>query len=222
MTEPSSSPAGAPAPESAPTRKRSFKTPLLLAGVLAVGLTAGAVSSAFSNGPGFMGWGGGWGHHGMGPGGMGPGGMGMGRGMGPGGMGAMDPERMGDFVERGIKHFAVEIDATDEQETKLVAIARSLVTDIAPMRTGMEGARDRVRELLTAPTVDRAAIEAFRAEQIANADTMSKRLAQAVADAAEVLTPEQRQKAGDLTARFGGPHGHGPEQERGAGGPARQ
>ena len=58
--------------------------------------------------------------------------------------------------------------------------------------------------LLTQPSVDRAAIEAFRAEQIALADAASKRIAQALADAAEVLTPEQRRKIDDhLAARRG-------------------
>ena len=38
------------------------------------------------------------------------------------------------------------------------------------------------------------AIEAFRAEQIAQVDAISKRVAQAVTDAASVLTVEQRRK----------------------------
>jgi len=49
-------------------------------------------------------------------------------------------------------------------------------------------------ELLSAPAIDRAAIERLRAEQIQGADAVSKRMAQAFADAAEVLTPDQRKK----------------------------
>ena len=46
------------------------------------------------------------------------------------------------------------------------------------------------------------AIESFRAEQLALADAASKRIAQALGDAAEVLTPEQRRKIDEhLTAR---------------------
>ena len=45
--------------------------------------------------------------------------------------------------------------------------------------------------------VDRAAIEALRAEQLALADAASKRFAQALGDTAEVLTPEQRRKIDD-------------------------
>jgi Spy/CpxP family protein refolding chaperone len=49
-------------------------------------------------------------------------------------------------------------------------------------------------ELLAAPAIDRGAIEQLRAEQIQAADAASKRLTQALADVAEVLTPEQRKQ----------------------------
>jgi Spy/CpxP family protein refolding chaperone len=47
---------------------------------------------------------------------------------------------------------------------------------------------------LAAPTIDRAKIEAMRAEHMKDMDAMSKRMTQAMTDAAEVLNPEQRQK----------------------------
>jgi Spy/CpxP family protein refolding chaperone len=47
-------------------------------------------------------------------------------------------------------------------------------------------------ELLAKPNVDRAALEAIRAQEIQAADAMSKRFVQSLADVAEVLTPEQR------------------------------
>jgi Spy/CpxP family protein refolding chaperone len=56
---------------------------------------------------------------------------------------------------------------------------------------------------LTAPTIDRTAIERLRAEQIGLAETASKRIAQALADAADVLSPEQRRKVADWMARRG-------------------
>ena len=58
-------------------------------------------------------------------------------------------------------------------------------------------ARQRGRVLLTQPSVDRAAIEALRVEQMALADAASKRFTQALGDVAEVLTPEQRRKIDD-------------------------
>jgi periplasmic protein CpxP/Spy len=115
---------------------------------------------------------------------------------GPGFMrGPLTPAQVEDRVDRGIRHAAIELDATPEQQEKLRAIAKAAVRDLVPIGDKARDARGRAAELLTQPKVDRAAIEAFRAEQLALADAASKRFAQAVGDAAEVLTPEQRQKA---------------------------
>jgi Spy/CpxP family protein refolding chaperone len=70
------------------------------------------------------------------------------------------------------------------------------------MRDKAVSARQRGRVLLTQPTVDRAAIEALRAEQLSLADAASKRFAQAVGDAAEALTPEQRRKLDERITEF--------------------
>src|SRR5262249_48539932 len=112
--------------------------------------------------------------------------------------GRMTTEQLVDRADRGVRHLAIELDATPEQQQKLEAIVKSAVTDLAPMRDKVRTTHQRVRELLTAPTVDRAAIEKLRAEQVATMDTLSKRIAQAAADAADVLTPDQRRKLGDM------------------------
>jgi Spy/CpxP family protein refolding chaperone len=108
--------------------------------------------------------------------------------------GAFDPARVEDGADRAVRHLAIEIDATNEQQDKLRAIVKEAVKDLLPMRDKAVSARQRGRVLLTQPTIDRAAIEALRAEQLALADAASKRFAQALGDAAEVLTPEQRRK----------------------------
>ena len=61
-------------------------------------------------------------------------------------------------------------------------------------------------DLLKAPTIDRAAIEGLRSQQMAVADAISKRVSTAFADTAEVLTPEQRVK---LAERMQSHRGHG-------------
>jgi Spy/CpxP family protein refolding chaperone len=63
----------------------------------------------------------------------------------------------------------------------------------------MQAARKQAIELLTGDTIDRGAIEALRAEHLQLAEQASRRLAQAVSDAAEVLTPVQRK---ELAARM--------------------
>jgi periplasmic protein CpxP/Spy len=113
-------------------------------------------------------------------------------------------------ADRMVRHLAIEIDATAEQQDKLRAIVRDAIKDLLPMREKVLAASATARELLTQQTIDRAAIEKFRAEQIATHDTASKRLVQAVADAAEVLTPEQRRKINDMLPARGGRWGGGP------------
>jgi len=113
--------------------------------------------------------------------------------------GPLDPAALDERIERMVKHFAVEVDATPEQKAKLAEIAKAAARELQPLRQKMFEARKRGIELLAAPTIDRAAIERLRAEQIQTADAASRRLSQALADTAEVLTLEQRKQ---LAERF--------------------
>ena len=173
---------GQPAP---PRRRRRILG--IAALVLAAGLTGAVATQAVSD-PGFGrgSWHGPMFGHGM-----------MGGPMGQG----FDPVRAEARADRMVRHLAIEIDATAEQQEKLRAIVRGAVKDLVPLREKAQAARQQARQLFTQPTIDRAAIEAFRAEQVAQMDAASKRLSQALADAADVLTPEQRQKIGEHVAR---------------------
>jgi len=110
----------------------------------------------------------------------------------------------GDFNERidkMVRHLAVEVDATPEQQEKLSAIAKGAAKDLAPLRGQAMETRKQAMELLSAPSIDRAAIEKLRAAKLQHADAASRRVTQAFADAAEVLTPEQRKKLAEHAAR---------------------
>jgi Spy/CpxP family protein refolding chaperone len=113
-------------------------------------------------------------------------------------------------ADRAVRHLAIEIDATAEQQDKLRAIVRDAVKDLLPVREKIMAARATARDLLTRETVDRAALEKFRTDTLATHDAVSKRLVQAVADAGEVLTPEQRRKIADMVAAHRGRWGGGP------------
>ena len=113
-------------------------------------------------------------------------------------------------ADRMIRHLAVEIDATNEQQDKLKAIVHATVKDVLPVRDKVLAARATARELLSQPTIDRAAIEKLRAEQIATHEAVSKQLVQAVADAADALTPEQRRKIIDMLPPGGPGFDRGP------------
>jgi periplasmic protein CpxP/Spy len=118
-------------------------------------------------------------------------------------------------ADRMVRHLSIEIDATAEQQDKLRAIVTGVIMDLMPVREKMMAARATARDLLSEETVDRTAIEKFRADLIETHDAVSKRLVQAVVDAAEVLTPEQRRRISDMLPARGdfGPEPQGPEPQ---------
>ena len=186
-----------PAPDAAPAsrpkscRGRGRGAAFLVVLVVAAGLTGAAITSAFSRGgPGFGSW--------LRPGPLAGGGM-MGE--------SFDPAQAEDRADRMVRHMAIELDATDAQQDKLRAVVKAAVKDLIPLREKAQAARLKARELLTQPTIDRAEIEKFRTEQVALADTFTKRVSQAIGDAAEILTPDQRRKLNDRLPPMGGP-GH--------------
>lgn len=147
------------------------------AAVAGIGLAA-ATGGEFGRGMGGQGWG-------MDGHGWGKGGQGMHASMGRG------------FAERGLERMLDGIDATPEQADKIRAIVEAARNDLEPAIDGMRGTRDKVAEMLAAPTIDRTAAEALRAERVAAMDQASRRLTTAILDAAEVLTPEQRAELAD-------------------------
>lgn len=162
-------------------RRRFFRRAALvagLAGATGIGLTA------FAYGHGFGGW-----HRG-------------------GFMGAhLDPARIDEHLDRMLKHLYVEIDATDAQKQQLAPIVKAAARDLLPMRDRMRDARQQAVALLSQPTIDRAALEGLRANQLQVAEEASKRFTRALADIADVLTPEQRKQLGERIGRWRGHHG---------------
>ncbi|HEY6242082.1 MAG TPA: Spy/CpxP family protein refolding chaperone [Burkholderiales bacterium] len=161
-------------------RRRFFKRAAIA--TLIGGIAAGIGIKAFAQGGGYGGW-----HRG-------------GFGAGP-----LDPAAVDEHLERMLKHLYVEIDATDEQKQKLAPIVKQAVRDLLPLRETMRDARKKALELLTQDSIDRAAVETLRAEQLKLAEQASRRIAQSLADVAEVLTPAQRKQ---LAARIES-HRHG-------------
>ena len=78
-----------------------------------------------------------------------------------------------------VRHLAIELDASADQTAKLETIVKGAITDLAPMHEKIMTARVQARALLTGPTVDHAAIEKLRADQIVNSDAVTKRITQA-------------------------------------------
>jgi len=107
-------------------------------------------------------------------------------------------------IERMVKHVAIEIDATTEQQQKITALVSTLAKDVKPMHQTMRDTGRELHLLLLAPTIDRAKLEELRTERLAEVERLSKDLVQAVADVAEVLTPEQRKVLDERIREFRG------------------
>ena len=108
--------------------------------------------------------------------------------------GQFDPETAGKRIDAMTGFILADIDATPEQKTKISGIAKDALKDLMPLRDEHKAARTKAVDLLAAPTIDRAAMEQVRASELKLAETASKRVTQAIADAAETLQPAQRAK----------------------------
>jgi periplasmic protein CpxP/Spy len=91
-----------------------------------------------------------------------------------------------------------EVGASPDQKRRIEAILHAGFTPMAAMHRDLVRTHASLHAILAAPTVDRAALEQLRAAEVARIDEASRGVAKALADAAEVLTPEQRAKLGKL------------------------
>ncbi len=124
-------------------------------------------------------------------------------GVGPGmiGHGFCRPGMGREFVEFRIHKALGKVDASEAQEQQIMAIVDGLFAKHQAMAAAHEQMHQQLLAALTGPTVDRAAIEAVRADAITRLAAGSKDLAKAVGDIAEVLTPAQRQQLAALAAQ---------------------
>ena len=163
--------------------RRRFVRRVTIATVIA-GLASGIGITAFAQGGGHGGW-----HRG-------------------GFMGAvLDPAMVDERLDRMLKHLYVEIDASDAQKQQLAPIVKGAARDLLPLRAKLHDARRQAVELLSRESVDRAALETLRADQLRLAEQASMRFTQALADVADVLTPEQRKQLAERIGRWHGRRG---------------
>ena len=150
----------------------------LLYGVLGAGglaallvvFAARPIMAAIQDGAGFhRPWRAGWGHH------------------------AMNPEAAKEHLQVASKWALREIDASPAQQEQVNKILAGAVDDLFALRQKHQSNREAFAAQLGGATIDRAALEEIRKSELALADEASQKFVQALADVADVLTPEQRQ-----------------------------
>jgi Spy/CpxP family protein refolding chaperone len=107
-------------------------------------------------------------------------------------------------VARAVGWLVDDLKGTPEQEEKLTAIAQAAASDLCALKGQAQENHVLAAAILTKDTIDRTALETVRVKQMELANTASTRLAKAIADAADVLTPAQRV---ELAARVKKLHG---------------
>ena len=111
-------------------------------------------------------------------------------------------------VDMHLTHMAAlldKIDASDSQKSQIDGLLRSAFTDLKAAKDQHHAAFGQFHELLFAPGIDRPRIEALRAQQVEALDEVSRNFVKAFADAAEVLSPDQRTAlARQIRAHHGG------------------
>ena len=170
-------PAPAPAPAAGKSRIFTWPRAFLFGGVLAGGIALGA---------------------------LGAGGLAIAAGMDH--FGWAGGTRLA-FVQGVVTHALDSIGASAAQEARIHDIVAAKFADVAPDPKQHEEMRKQALDLLSAPTIDRAAAEKLRTDAVANFDAKSKMVVGAVLDIADQLTPVQRTQ---LAARIGEMAQHGP------------
>jgi periplasmic protein CpxP/Spy len=105
-------------------------------------------------------------------------------------------------IERMVRHVAIEIDATSEQQTKITKLFVAAAKEIKPMRGQMRDSGRKIHDLLLADKIDREALEKIRTARLADADRASKTIVNAIAEAAEILSPDQRKVLEERIQKF--------------------
>jgi protein CpxP len=153
------------------TRRRRILYALLGAGALAALIGTRPLLAAFQDGPGFHGpWRGGWGgHH------------------------RMSPEAAKEHAQIATKFALRGIDASEIQQERVDKVVGGAIDDLFRLKEKHRANREALAAQLGGASIDRAALEEIRKSEMALADEASRTFVQALADAAEVLSPEQRQ-----------------------------
>jgi len=95
------------------------------------------------------------------------------------------------------------VNATPEQRTQIQQIRQKQAGEMRGQREAGRALRQQLMAQFAQPTVDAAAVEALRQQQLAMHDAASKRMTAAMLEVSRVLTPEQRKQMADHMTQRG-------------------
>ena len=126
-------------------------------------------------------------------------------GHGPGGSwrhGTYDLDMVRARIEFATDWILSRIEASEAQRQQVKAIVQATVQDLAPIHEQHHQNKQTMLQALMQPTIDRTALGDVRHAELQLAETASERLVTALADVAEVLTPEQRTRLAAFMSRW--------------------
>lgn len=104
-----------------------------------------------------------------------------------------DPAKFNQHIEKRVDKALTGTDATADQKKKVSTIIEKAFTDMKPLHDKRVENRKAMADAMQAPMIDKAKIETLRQEQMKVSDAGSKRFTQALTDAGDVLSVQQRQ-----------------------------
>jgi len=116
--------------------------------------------------------------------------------------GPPDPEQAREHAGQAAEWVLRYVDASDEQHARVNAIIARSVGDLFALGDTHREHRDAMLELFRSPEIDRVELDRLRRAELELADGASQTLLDALVEAAEVLTPEQRAELMELGERF--------------------
>lgn len=104
----------------------------------------------------------------------------------------------------GGHHLARMLDvvkASPDQRSQIKTIMDAAHAELKAQREAGRGLQQQMQAALAAPNIDARQVETLRSQISAGRDAASKRMTQAMVDAARVLTPEQRKTLAEQMAQ---------------------
>jgi protein CpxP len=94
------------------------------------------------------------------------------------------------------------VGATADQKASIHDIMAAARVDLQARHAEAQALRSQMVKLMSAPVVNNALVEPVRQQQLVLHDAVSRRMTQAMVDAANVLTAQQRQQLGERLLKF--------------------